>query len=193
FIARFSCNLTGVWMMGLGVSALYYCMETSQINKPEDNRWILFTALMLTVLMIPMGAARLVYSNFYIFDTTFTMLLAVLLFAPVFALKLHPIRVPNIIRLLAHHMASYSYSLYLIHTTFMIAILTVHREWISQPTDFIVMLAIINVIAFCFAHLFELRYPMVAERLKVLFQSGKIVRQSEHGTQLASTGNKRLW
>jgi peptidoglycan/LPS O-acetylase OafA/YrhL len=190
FIARFSGNLTGVWMMGLGASALYYWMEISQVNKPENNRWILLTALILTVLTIPMGAARLVYSNFYVFDTTFTMLLAVLLCAPVFVLKLHPIRVPNIIRSLAHHTASYSYSLYLIHTTFMIAILTVHREWISQPIDLIVMLGVINVIAFCFAHLFELRYPMVAERLKALFQLRKIARQSEQEIQLVSTGKE---
>jgi hypothetical protein len=72
----------------------------------------------------------------------------------------------------------------------MIAILTVHREWISQPIDLIVMLGVINVIAFCFAHLFELRYPMVAERLKALFQLRKIARQSEQEIQLVSTGKE---
>ena len=168
FIGRYGGSLTGVWMMGLGSSALYYWAESKQIDRSEDRRWILLTALTLTVLIIPMSLARLVYANRNVYDMAFTVILSVMIFAPLFVLKLHPIRVPNAIRLSAHHLASYSYSLYLIHTTLMIAVRTLHREWISGPVDLILMLVGINIAALCFAHLFELRYHVVAERLKRL-------------------------
>jgi peptidoglycan/LPS O-acetylase OafA/YrhL len=166
FIARTGGSLTGVWMMGLGSSALYYWAENSQIDRAQDRPCILRTALILTLLMLPMALTRLVYANRDVYDMAFTVLLAVILFAPLFVLKLHPVRVPNLIRLSAHHLASYSYTLYLIHTTFMIAVLTLYPEWISGPVSLILMLAGINVAAICFAHVFELRYHVVAERLK---------------------------
>ena len=129
-------------------------------------------------LMIPMSLARLAYANLNVYDMAFTVLLAVMLFAPLFALKLHPVRVPNLIRLSAHHLASYSYTLYLIHTTFMIAVLTLHPEWIRGPVSLLFMLVGINVAALCFAHLFELRYHIVAERLKTFFNRRRLYAEA---------------
>jgi peptidoglycan/LPS O-acetylase OafA/YrhL len=166
FIARFSGSLTGAWMIGLGSSALYYWGESARIEMSRDRRWMLPMALVLTLLVIPMGLARLAYFGPY--DMPFAVLLAVMLFAPLFILKFHPIRVPELLQVSAHHLASYSYSLYLIHGTLVIAIWTLHPEWVSGPFKFVLMLVGINVVAFCFAHSFELHYHKIADRLKAL-------------------------
>ena len=192
FIARYGGSLTGVWMMGMASSALYYWAEGAQIDRSQERRRMLITAVILTFLMIPMGLARLAYANLNVYDMAFTVVLAVMLFAPLFVLNLHPIRVPNMVRLLAHHLASYSYSLYLIHTTLMIAVLTLHPEWISGPVNLILLLIVINVAALCFAHLFELRYPIVAERLKALFKRGRFYAKASPKRILASAGKEDL-
>jgi peptidoglycan/LPS O-acetylase OafA/YrhL len=184
FIARFSGNLTGVWMMGLGASALYYWVETAQIDKSSDRPWILRIALFLMVLAVPMGLARLAFAQFNAYDMAFTTLLAIMVFAPLFVLKLHPVRLSKILRLTAHHLASYSYTLYLIHTTLMIAVVTLHREWITDTTDLILLLIAINLISFCFAHVFELHYHDVARYLKALFRSEEAVRRSKPRAQV---------
>jgi peptidoglycan/LPS O-acetylase OafA/YrhL len=189
FIGRFAGSLTGVWMMGLGASALYYWVESAQIDKSSDRPWVLRIALVLMVLMVPMGLARLAFAQFNPYDMAFTTLFAVMVFAPLFALKMHPVRLPGIVRLTAHHLASYSYSLYLIHTTLMIAVVTLHREWITGTTDLILLLIAINLISFCFAHLFELHYHDVARYLKALLRSGGPVRRSEPRTRVVLPQN----
>lgn len=178
FIARFSGSLTGVWMMGLGSSALYYWAENAQIQRSQDRSWILRTALILTLLMIPMALARLIIVSWNVYDMAFTVLLAVIVFAPLFVLNLHPIRVPPVIRASAHHLASYSYSLYLIHSTFMIAILTLDREWMRGTVNFIFTLVGINVAAWGFAHLFELRYHIVAEHIKAFWNRRAVTERA---------------
>jgi peptidoglycan/LPS O-acetylase OafA/YrhL len=169
FIARFGGCLTGVWMIGLGSSALYCWVEDARIDQSLDRLWILRATVILIFLAIPMGLIRLAYADANVYDATFTVLLAVIILAPLFILQLRPISVTRVIRASAHRMASYSYSLYLIHSTFMIAILTLHREWVSGTINFILMLVGINIAALCFAHVFELRYHLVAKHLKTLF------------------------
>jgi peptidoglycan/LPS O-acetylase OafA/YrhL len=174
FIGRYAGNLTLVWIMGFGANVLYHRIENVQFDSSQSSRWMLAVPLTLIGLAGPMGLARLTYTNFNVYDTTFTMLLAVIVFAPVFISKFHPINLRNPIRSAAHYLASYSYSLYLIHTTLLIAVLVLHREWAAGSGGLILILAGSNLVAFCFAHVFELRYYAVAKYLKALFNRERL-------------------
>jgi hypothetical protein len=72
----------------------------------------------------------------------------------------------------------------------MIAILTLNREWVSGTVNFIFMFFGINIAALCFAHVFELRYHIVAKHLKAFFNRRVLDVDAPRTTLLPLTSDR---
>jgi peptidoglycan/LPS O-acetylase OafA/YrhL len=187
--SRFAGGLTQVWIMGFGFSLLYHYGENIDIyQSPGHRRTILPIILILMLLTIPMALARLEY--FAPYDLALDSVLALMICAPIFVLGFRPVTLPKPMARVTHYLAGYSYSLYLIHGTLMLAVRTAEPHWINGTASFVAMLLGVNILAGIFAQLFELRYHLVAKRLKALaiFHSGPSPMHPVFREKRSSTG-----
>jgi peptidoglycan/LPS O-acetylase OafA/YrhL len=172
FIAGVNECLTILWIIGMGMSMLYFRMPSIIRAVPSVGSWQWRSVfLALTAFGLFCMAVRLLkHPNVAELQTA--VFLALALFGVLFALGTMSQRVPAWIERPIAWMANYSYSLYLTHLQILTLVLCWLPERRHDPALLVEAIVASNVFAVGFAYLFERHHRRLANYLHGLGRPG---------------------
>ena len=158
-IGGFGECLTALWLVGMGFSICFvHGGTTGWSNVDKYKRSILVLIGIFGLLLI----GRLVATNFRIYDLQTGFFLGSVLFLILFLCGAKGIGVPSRAARCAKFAAGYSYSLYLVHNTFVVVVSLMYPNMSHNGTIFSVAVLGSNVVAIVFWWLFERHYKTLS-------------------------------
>jgi peptidoglycan/LPS O-acetylase OafA/YrhL len=139
--------LTGFWVLGAGANALYRRYQTRANFSPNACGLV---GAGLTAL----ATLRLLFTHFVVFDPVFVLILAALLFLPVYAYR-NTVHASVWSRSGLNRLAFHSYSLYLTHNSLALLIYVFGYDQLAGWLGFWLTVLLSNLVAIPFAYAFE--------------------------------------
>jgi peptidoglycan/LPS O-acetylase OafA/YrhL len=160
--------LTFVWLIGVLFAFGQRRLESAvaDFTARQMQRYALLSgaaAGFSLLLLIGFIFAR----GFMVYDLQFAIFTAGILFGIFFALGFCPVARPSLIGQAINFMADYSYSLYLIHFTIIVAFVLLRGSHeLYDPKGFVLLITIANAAAILFWFAFERHYRSLARLAK---------------------------
>jgi len=169
FVGGFDNCLTILWIVGLGASVFQISLPrlAARGALPPSRRlyWIsMGTAAAGTLFVV----GRLFSNKFHTTELQLGLFFAIVVFGLFFALGCVKAEVPRFLGWALGFAAAYSYSLYLIHHTFLEYAAVRRPDLVGSAGSFWLMVGVSNLLAIAFWFMFERHYRHFARWAKML-------------------------
>jgi peptidoglycan/LPS O-acetylase OafA/YrhL len=118
---------------------------------------------------ITLSCGRILFAGYNPYDLQLILAFSLVVFSPAFAITSRGEPLPYAISFLGSFLASYSYSLYLLHFTLLSAAVLLLPNWATGAPHLVIFVIVANAGAAVFSYIFERHYRSLARAAKSRF------------------------